>query len=268
MYMYIYICVSKKPAAIPPPRNVLVLGSMRPVEEGHTQGDIFKLLIRLIQRQLQERNFLQRCGDEVPKAATNPEKFHSLHYPGRSLETLFRMDFDRICSPWCGHLGTILSWPNDMVVFRCYDATRFCIVVAHVLTLLHICNLPGLLSFLWQCAFQCRLDSSVFVFLQLQCRQSGDELVEKLEVQTPCLTLYLMAAKAQCRIVEFFHEAAHRQVPLYSPRKALPGDAFGMDFGRIWVPWCGHVGSIFGDFCIFLDVFRGSEPFWERLVGL
>ena len=72
--------ISKKPAAIPPPRNVLVLGSMRPVEEGHTQGDIFKLLIRLIQRQLQERNFLQRCGDEVPKAATNPEKFHSLHY--------------------------------------------------------------------------------------------------------------------------------------------------------------------------------------------
>ena len=53
-----------------------------------------------------------------------------------------------------------------------------------------------------------------------------------------------------------------------SPRKALPGDAFGMDFGRIWVPWCGHVGTIFGDFCIFLDVFRGSEPFWERLVGL
>ena len=74
-------------------------GSMRPVEEGHTQGDIFKLLIRLIQRQLQERNFLQRCGDEVPKAATNPEKFHSLHYPGRSLETLFRMDFDRIWAP-------------------------------------------------------------------------------------------------------------------------------------------------------------------------
>ena len=28
----------------------------------------------------------------------------------------------------------------------CYDATRFCIVVAHVLTLLHICNLPGKLS--------------------------------------------------------------------------------------------------------------------------
>ena len=95
----IVVLLSKKPAAIPPPRNVLVLGSMRPVEEGHTQGDIFKLLIRLIQRQLQERNFLQRCGDEVPKAATNPEKFHSLHYPGRSLETLFRMDFDRIWAP-------------------------------------------------------------------------------------------------------------------------------------------------------------------------
>ena len=52
------------------------------------------------------------------------------------------------------------------------------------------------------------------------------------------------------------------------PRKSVPGDAFCMDFVRIWNPWCGHVGSIFGDFCIFLDVFRGSEPFWERLVGL
>ena len=164
---------------------------MRPVEEGHTQGDIFKLLIRLIQRQLQERNFLQRCGDEVPKAATNPEKFHSLHYPGRSLETLFRMDFDRICSPWCGHLGTILSWPNDMVVFLCYDATRFCIVVAHVLTLLHICNLPGLLSFLWQCAFQCHLDSSVFVFVQLQCRQS--DLRRDLEAHPPMIIHHILS---------------------------------------------------------------------------
>ena len=46
------------------------------------------------------------------------------------------------------------------------------------------------------------------------------------------------------------------------------GDAFGMDFGRIWAPCCGHVGTIFADFCRFLDVFRGLGPFWERLVGL
>ena len=82
----------------------------------------------------------------------------------------------------------------------------------------------------------------MFVFLQLQCRQSGDELVEKLEVQTPCLTLYLMAAKAQCRIVEFFHEAAHRQVPLFD---AHGGNLCFVDdtFAAVrLVDWCGNDG--------------------------
>ena len=46
------------------------------------------------------------------------------------------------------------------------------------------------------------------------------------------------------------------------------GDAFGMDFGRIWVPWCGHVGTIFADFCRLLDVFWDFGTLWERLVGL
>ena len=45
------------------------------------------------------------------------------------------------------------------------------------------------------------------------------------------------------------------------------GDAFGTDFGRIWAPCCGHVGTIFADFCRFLEVFRGFGTFWERLVG-
>ena len=31
-------------------------------------------------KQLQERDLLQRCGDQVPKAATITEKFHRLHY--------------------------------------------------------------------------------------------------------------------------------------------------------------------------------------------
>ena len=55
---------------------------------------------------------------------------------------------------------------------------------------------------------------------------------------------------------------------LQSSRKSLLGDAFGMDCVRIWGPWCGHVGTFFEDFGLFLNVFRGSEPFWERLVGL
>ena len=57
-------------------------GSMRPVEEGHDQGDIFKLVIRLIQKQLREGNFLERCGGDgwVPRAATDPEKWHGMYY--------------------------------------------------------------------------------------------------------------------------------------------------------------------------------------------
>ena len=57
-------------------------GSMRPVEASHHQGDIFKLVIRLVQKQLQEGNFLERCGRDaqVPRAATDPEKLHRLHY--------------------------------------------------------------------------------------------------------------------------------------------------------------------------------------------
>ena len=57
-------------------------GSMRPVEASHHQGDIFKLVIRLVQKQLEEGNFLERCGRDaqVPRAATDPEKLHRLHY--------------------------------------------------------------------------------------------------------------------------------------------------------------------------------------------
>ena len=49
-------------------------GSRRPVEEGQAQGDMFGLLIRLIQTELQDGDFLQRCGDQVPRAATDPQK--------------------------------------------------------------------------------------------------------------------------------------------------------------------------------------------------
>ena len=55
-------------------------GSMRLVRQDQIAGECFKLLTRLVQGHLKQRNLLQRCGDRVPRAATNPRKFCRMYY--------------------------------------------------------------------------------------------------------------------------------------------------------------------------------------------
>ena len=45
------------------------------------------------------------------------------------------------------------------------------------------------------------------------------------------------------------------------PRKSVPGNAFCMDCVRMRGPWCGHVGTFLGDFCIFGNIFEFRSHF-------
>jgi hypothetical protein len=55
-------------------------GGRQPVEQGHRMGDLLGLLWQVLLQQLKEKEYLPRCGASVPRKATDPRKFHSLHY--------------------------------------------------------------------------------------------------------------------------------------------------------------------------------------------
>ena len=55
----------------------------KPLENGHRLGDLLGLLFRLILQYLGDNAFLSRCNrpdGTLPKAATEPTKFHRQHY--------------------------------------------------------------------------------------------------------------------------------------------------------------------------------------------
>ncbi len=53
-----------------------------PLEDGHELGDSLALVFQLVLQYLDEKGYLSRCNrpNGPPKAATDPRKFHHLHY--------------------------------------------------------------------------------------------------------------------------------------------------------------------------------------------
>ena len=55
-------------------------GGKRPVESDHHLGDRLGLLLRLVLQHLEDEKYLHRCQNEVPKAATDPQRLHRKLY--------------------------------------------------------------------------------------------------------------------------------------------------------------------------------------------
>ena len=84
-------------------------GCMRLLQQRQNAGECLKLLTGLVQGQLKERNLLQRCGDRVPRAATDPKKFCSMYYR-RFVETHFHFSERSTTEKMC----ILRSWLFDL----------------------------------------------------------------------------------------------------------------------------------------------------------